>query len=176
MNVLLFLYFYLLLLFIYTCSIVVCLVCSYHFSDGFIQSTLSSFSGPYDPYNPYPIYDPSVYSPSFNWRAQYRSGEDLESAESREPLSPDYKDPKKLSRGPPSKPSFDDGVLPGGVLDVDAVDGFANPAGIPGLGSDFGFGIGSHGGLPRRPNSGGLFGFGSFFGPSMGDYQPWWKG
>jgi len=119
---------------------------------------------------------PDYFSPVATF--DFRTGDDLTSAESREPLAPDYKDPKDANQRPATS-SFDASLLPGGVLDVDAADGFANPASISGLmaaaAADAGFGRPP----PHSPHAGaggGLFNFGSFFGPAFADYQPWWKG
>lgn len=133
---------------------------------------------------------------SWNWRSPALDSlewPDLRAAASeldqvtrdREELAPDYRDP--VARPSDEKPVVQlkptttttttakpfNAALPGGVVDVDAGGFGAFPTGggfssFPGLQSNFGFGFNN------RP--GGLFGLGGFFGSSVGELQPWWKG
>ncbi|XP_044753028.1 transforming growth factor-beta-induced protein ig-h3 [Coccinella septempunctata] len=105
----------------------------------------------------------------------------------REPLSPDYKDPsqrkneKPVVPSQPNKPSFDESLIPGGVIDIPAGGFppiFGDPFRIPTLnerpGGIFDFDSDELG-LPgfNGQNPGGLFG--NFF-SSLGEVRPWWKG
>lgn len=112
------------------------------------------------------------------WQGSRLVGRDTDAvsdSKDREPLSPDYKDPiTKSSENRPiaQKPSFDQAVLPGGVIDVD-VGGSDFPSSFPDISDDFG--LSSHSGFGGE-NGGGLFGLGGFFGEALPEYKPWWKG
>lgn len=128
----------------------------------------------------------------------FSSWSDLEAAESRnearetepaterdrEPLSPDYKDPteRKNENPAPSKPSFEESLIPGGVIDIPAGGFpplFGDPFRVPNanerpVGGIFDFDsdeLGLSGFNSQNP--GGIFG--SFF-SSFGELRPWWKG
>jgi len=131
----------------------------------------------------------------FTWRSNPLYAEastntefiDRSDNDKREPLAPDYKDPKEVetkpSHAPPPRPFQD--VIPGGVIDVNAEDGF----GVPDFGS---FEIPrvpnlpAIPGLPKIPNfdrnvfsfgnGGNFFGLGGIFSGFGQEFQPWWKG
>lgn len=92
----------------------------------------------------------------------------------REHLSPNFQDPiasgsdeKPVLQPKPEKPSYDPSVIPGGVIDVDAVQGTGQ---LPEQVFTGDFGFSSLGGNFPGP---GILGLGGFLGPES---KPWWKG
>ncbi|XP_044266983.1 transforming growth factor-beta-induced protein ig-h3 [Tribolium madens] len=132
-------------------------------------------------FNEFHFVDP--FSESWNWHSRHnlfpreRDVEEITERD-REPLSPNYQDPatsgteeKPVLKPKTQKPSsYNPSVIPGGVVDIDAVGSPQLPT-FPE--ADFGFS--SFGGGAHSPVGGGLFGLGGFFG-SVSELKPWWKG